>query len=123
MIFPKYFPEKCPHADAVEAEGEVYRIVKAAPPAESDFFTSYELSIFPKRDLCMRCGLSVFRQINDAYLMMDKYPNLGTRIARGELSNQHGMLKQTGRPSHHTWWIVENLNRVELFVLVPESEE
>ena len=121
MQFPNNWPENCPPADAVIAEGEVYRIVCNAPPNNSDFQTHFETGKMPKGDLCLRCGLSVFRIAIDAVHMRNKYPKLGNQIAKGTLQKNHGKTKQTGTSSHTTWWIYENVDRASLFTCVTDE--
>jgi hypothetical protein len=36
-MFPQPWPDACPPADAVDADGIVYRLVKDDPPAERSF--------------------------------------------------------------------------------------
>jgi hypothetical protein len=106
----------------MDAEGEFYRIVAQDPLAEQDFQTSQEAGTFLNRSPCLRCGLSVYRDLLDAMHTRRKYPRLGTRIARGHLENNHGKVQQTFRPSHHTWWAYDGLSRALLFVVVAEEE-
>ncbi len=103
MYFPDTWPSDCPPEDAVDAEGEVFRIVNNNPPNEDDFKTSFEIDSFPHRPACLRCGLSVHRILSDAIHTKTKYPKLGRLIARGILTNESGKTKQTGQASHTTW--------------------
>ncbi len=121
MNFPETWPIDCPPIDAVEAEGNVFRIVKNDPPAADDFLTNLEANTFPMRLPCLRCGLSVHRVLSDAIHTKTKYPKLGGRIAEGTLTNQYGKTKQTGQASHTTWWVFEGVDRASIFALVAEE--
>lgn len=121
MNFPDTWPSDCPPQDAVDAEGEVFRILDHDPPAAEDFLTSFETGAFPTRPACLRCGLSVHRILADAFHTKTKYPKLGRRIAKGMLTKECGKAKQTGQGSHTTWWVYEGVNRASLFSLVTEE--
>ena len=117
MSFPADWPEGCPPDDAEDANGEVFRIVKSDPPTAADFQSYHEMGMargYP----CRRCGLSVFRSRSDAEHASRAFRNLGKVITEGMLLPEHGKTKQTGRPSHTTWWPYEGVHRVSLFVVV-----
>jgi hypothetical protein len=121
MNFPETWPRDCPPQDAVDAEGDVFRIVNHAPPTADDFLTNFELGMFPNRPACLRCGLSVHRILADAIHTKTKYPKLGSRIAKGTLSKEFGKTKQTGQASHTTWWVYQGVNRASIFELISEE--
>jgi hypothetical protein len=117
MTFPDDWPQGCPPADAADANGEVFRIVKADPLSATDFRSYHEMGI-ARGDPVLRCGLSVFRLRSDAEHVSRMFPNLGKVIARATLRPEHGKVKQTGRPSHTTWWPYVGVDRVSLFEVV-----
>ena len=121
MNFPENWPSDCPPQDAVEAEGAVFRIVNHDPPADDDFLTNFESGEFPTRPACLRCGLSVHRILADAIHTKTKYPKIGSRIAKGTLTMEHGKTKQTGQASHTTWWVYPGVNRARIFALISEE--
>lgn len=121
MQFPSDWPESCPPGDAVDADGEVFRIVSRVPLAAEDFLTSFENGAFPHRPPCLRCGLSVHQILSDAIHTRTKYPKLGSRIARATLAKDFGKMKPTGAGSHITWWVYKGVNRAGLFSLVVEE--
>jgi hypothetical protein len=90
------------------------------PPTADDFMTSFEMGTFPNRPPCLRCGLSVHRILGDAIHTKAKYPKLGSRIAKGTLTNDCGKIKQTGQGSHATWWAYDNFNRASIFAIIAE---
>jgi hypothetical protein len=89
----------------------VFRIVKADPLSGDDFRSYHEMRI-ARGDPILRCGLSVFRLRSDAEHVSRMFPNLGKVIARGTLQPEHGKTKQTGRPTHTTWWPYVGVGRV-----------
>jgi hypothetical protein len=117
MLFPADWPHGCPPDDAEDALGEAFRIVKADPPAGADFLSYHEMGIV-RGDPIRRYGLSIFRVRADAEHASRAFPNLGHVIARAVLRPEHGKTKQTGRPSHTTWWPAEGIDRAALFSVV-----
>ncbi|UCI33253.1 hypothetical protein [Mesorhizobium sp. B4-1-4] len=69
--FPETMPADCPLDSALDAHGEVYRIVKTDPPAAEDFLTFFELGndIPPGRE-CECHGLSLFRDSSEQRPML-----------------------------------------------------
>ncbi len=68
MQWPDYFPDDCPPQDAQPATGDVYRLVKQNPPESKDFIPLREKKTgedFGEKE-CQACGLSVFRNVEDA---------------------------------------------------------
>ncbi|MFZ4789766.1 MAG: hypothetical protein ACOYMW_02505 [Candidatus Competibacteraceae bacterium] len=123
MQFPANWPEKCPPADAEDADGKVYRLVRSDPPTINDFRSHAELGKMLKAPPCLRHGLSTFRRYEDAHHQRDLLPMLGDRIAAAELKPEHGKTKLTSgkQPTHTTWWPGEHVDRASLFrgVLAP----
>jgi hypothetical protein len=118
MRFSDAWPHDCPPQDAVDAEGDVFRIVKHNPPTADDFLTCFETGTFPNRPACLRCGLSVHRVLADATHTKTKFPKLGSRIAKGTLAKEYGKTKQTGLASHTTWWVYEGVVRASIFAII-----
>lgn len=123
MKFPNNWSEDCPPQDAVEADGVVYRVVKNLPPDKSDLASHLETGKLPTAPACLRCGLSVFRDQNDAEHQKMLLPKLGKWIAKATLNNDHGKTKLTdGKlPTHTTWWPYENVVREALFTIEKEG--
>ncbi|HEV3255254.1 MAG TPA: hypothetical protein VG013_00105 [Gemmataceae bacterium] len=117
MTFPEDWPDRCPPDDAEDANGEVFRVAKANPPTADDFKSYYELGV-KRGDLVLRCGVSVFRLVLDAEHASRKFRNMGKVIAKAVLRAEHGKTKQTGRPTHTTWWPYVEVDRRSLFAVV-----
>jgi len=123
LQFPSDWPNGCPPDDAVDAAGEVFRAVKHEPPGDEDFASHHETGKLPKAPACLRCGLSVFREIRDAVHQRQLIPKLGSLIAQATLQADHGKTKLTKgkQPTHTTWWPYEGVNRASLFSVVTEE--
>ena len=100
-------PEQCPPSDAINPNGNVYyRLVETFPPACKDFWShrkAWPEKVF-KVDECRAKSVSIFdhvdecRKLTKLPLHKDKY------IVQLALISSDGVLKQTGRKSHHSWW-------------------
>lgn len=123
MKFPETWPADCPPADAIDTDGEVFRLVKHDPPQAEDTASHRETGKLPRAPACLRCGLSVFRELRDAVHQRQLLPKLGNLIARAALLAEHGKTKMTRgtQPSHTTWWAYEGVNRASLFSVVIEE--
>jgi len=122
MTFPKDWPTGCPSVETPAAAGEVYRIVRDNPAAAADMLSHHETGRLPKADPCLRCGLSVFRVLEDALNQQKLLPRLGKRIAKGSLEAAHGKACPTKgqQPTHTTWWPYDGVNRTAMFAVVQE---
>ena len=120
MKFPVDWPTNCPPPDAVDADGHVFRLVKHDPPQAEDTASHLETGRLPKAPPCLRCGLSVFREIRDAVHQRQLLPKLGSLIAQATLLAEHGKTKLTmgSQPSHTTWWAYQGVNRASLFTVI-----
>lgn len=120
--YPEGWPNNCPPSDAVDANGDYFRLVFSDPPSKRDFQSYAELGLRHHEDECLRCGLSVFRAASDAArlyrYMRKRHPkgvNLGHLVARLELSSVDGKTGQTRRQAHFTWWPYAETNRATTF--------
>lgn len=123
MNFPNTWPDGCPPDDAVDAEGDVFRIVNNDPPLADDLASHLETGKLPKAVPCLRCGLSVFREVRDAMHQRLLIPKLGRWVAKGTLKAEHGRTKLTTgkQPTHTTWWAYDGVDRAILFGIVREE--
>lgn len=123
MTFPSDWPADCPPADADDASGVVFRLVKGDPPTAGDFVTHFESGRLPNAPACLRCGLSVFRELQDAVHLRRLFPRLGSMIAQGTLQSSHGKTKLTSgqQPTHTTWWAYKHIDRCQPFAVCKEE--
>jgi hypothetical protein len=122
MTFPKDWPSGCPSPDTPDAAGDVFRIAKENPVTAGDMRSHHETGKLPRADPCLRCGLSVFRELEDAMNQQKLLPKLGNKIAKAMLEAAHGKacLTKGQQPTHTTWWPYEGVDRAVLFVVVME---
>lgn len=108
-IWPAHFPDDCPPAEARADDVHVFRLVTTIPPSPADFMpTNVEFPhrAFKPEDFCCACGVSVFTNVADVEQRRSDYKPLRTRkIAQGLISTQDGLVLETFRPSHMTWWL------------------
>ncbi len=123
LNFPQDWPEDCPPVTAVDAAGEVFRLVKSNPVTAEDMSSHKETGKLLKAPACLRCGLSVFRELEDAIHQRRLIPKLGDFVATATLDAAMGKtLPTAGRqPTHTTWWPYEGIDRASLFSIVAEE--
>lgn len=114
--FPAYMPDCCPPADASDAAGKVFRIVRHNPATADDFKTHTEKGTARSADACERAGVSVFLTHRQACHRLRLSPHLGTMIAAGTLTPTHGKM-HVNKPEagHANWWPYEGVVRHQPF--------
>ena len=120
LTFPDDWPVDCPPADAQDASGEFYRLVKSDPPASWDLMTHHERGTRRHDPPCLRCGLSIFRSRDDAEHQSRIFPKLGKIIGKGILLPTYGKTKPTGKLTHTTWWVYTGIDRSAAFTSFEE---
>lgn len=108
MNYREELPKGCPPLDSMDISSDldVLRLTKSIPPTDGDFMSQRAEKPDAKFqvDECQARGLSVFTEQKDATNAL-KLPALkGRHICKIKLMAGSGKIKQTGRPSHHTWW-------------------
>jgi hypothetical protein len=122
--FPAWFVPDCPPADAVDASGTIYRFVAINSSDEREFRSYHETGQLPNGPPCERCGLSVFRKLEDVRRMLrhlwSRYPgnDYGPHVVKRELSTADGKIKPTRGHGHHTWWAYDHVTRHAAFEYV-----
>lgn len=108
-MWPEYFPEQCPPVDARKDKLTVFRLVANIPPTQLDFLPTIKESPhrkFSAEVLCNACGVSVFKNIDDILIKRESFKPLRHRkVAHGTITPDDGFVKETGKPSHVTWWL------------------
>jgi hypothetical protein len=109
MTFLEPLPPGCPPAEGLEIKGpqDVYRLVRTNPASLDDFRSQRAEkpdATFNGVTECQACGVSVHTDRSDTLRLL-KLPGLrGRLVARITLDAGAGVLLQTGRSTHHTWW-------------------
>jgi hypothetical protein len=114
MSYREDLPKGCPPTDAqdITSDFHVIRLTQSLPPTDSDFISKRaEMPDATFRvDECQARGLSVFTEQKDAINAL-KLPALrGRHACKLRLKSGAGKIKQTGRPSHHTWWPLKDFD-------------
>lgn len=108
-MWPDYFPEQCPPIDARKDELAVFRLVSNSPPTSDDFLPKIKEDPhrkFSNENSCIACGVSVFKNIDDVLKMRERFKPLKNKtVAYGIIMPEDGVVKETGKPSHITWWV------------------
>lgn len=103
--WPEHFPACCPPDVAPDVSGEVFRLVMADPPSETDTKSYLELGKGGKGRECLRAGLSCAKT-REHLEELRALPTLkGCKIAAATLTPDHGKMMQTGAAGHHTLWL------------------
>jgi hypothetical protein len=115
--FPDYFPIGCPPSDAISQEIYVYRYLTGEEITENDFASYYLMDKDKYKNNINAYGLSV--EINlDKMKKGLKLPDIRRRfksIAGGKTYHYTGVIKNTYRPYHYTWWLYEGIKPHEYF--------
>lgn len=104
--WPRHFPPGCPPTDAHDLAGLVLYLVGSSPPTSEDFESAAERGAFPDAPDCHRAALSCGLTLDYITKLRDDVPRLRSKmIAQANLQPEHGKLKQTGKPGHHSMWL------------------
>jgi hypothetical protein len=122
--FPDWFVADCPPDGAANTSGTVYRFVATVPSVPEEFRSYHETGERPNAPPCQRCGLSVFRTVDDVRRLLrflwKAYPgrSFGPHVLKRELAPDDGKIQPTGGHGHHTWWAYEGVVRHDRFEFV-----
>lgn len=109
-------PDSCPPQDAdAPLEDSFYRIAQGNPAEDSDFFSQKKMNpekIFTGNgiDECITRAISLFANIEDAKRKLKLPKFKGNSIAEIVLNSNDGVVKQTFKPSHHSWWRTQSFD-------------
>jgi len=108
MIWFEPLPGGCPPPDATEPNNDIFfRLTKAYPPSESDFWSQRKL--YPNKPFhtseCRAMSLSIYSDLEACLLIRKLNPHKEKKIIQITLPSESGVLKQTGKdPNHYSWW-------------------
>jgi hypothetical protein len=122
-MWPSFFPPSCPPPAAQPDSIEAFRLVSNDPPLPSDFLPTVQEAphrSFGPDQVCIACGVSVFRTAADAERTRARFkPLRHKRVARGTIEPEDGLLLQTGQPTHTTWWLATATPHVKFTEVLP----
>jgi len=116
--WPDYFPAQCPPAEARAENKKVYRFVHNNPPSRDDFKSLYGLN--PDKEwgdiFCRACGVSVWDSYEVACKKKEKTKLFrNSQIAEGNILENSGLILETFKKNHFTWWITPGVIPEVLF--------
>lgn len=100
-------PEQCPPNDAFTPSGQTYyRLVNDLNNAEVDLVSQRYSKPTKKfsQDECICRSVSVFENFEDCENITKLPRHKNKKIFTLKLLESDGLLKQTFKPSHHSWW-------------------
>ncbi len=104
--WPEHFPPGCPPADARDLADPVLYLVSSNPPVAKDFESAAQRGAFPGAPACERAALSCGLTLTYIAALRKSVPRLRSMmIAQALLHAEHGKLKPTGKPGHHSMWL------------------
>jgi hypothetical protein len=100
-------PDQCPPSDAQETDGEkFYRLVNSIPATDVDF-QSHRL-LFPHQIFgvgeCQARSLSLSNNLEKLIKSKKIGSNKSRSVALVTLPKGSGVIKQTGKNHHWSWW-------------------
>ena len=114
-------PEQCPPEDAIYPNGEeFYRLCTNNPALSSDFYSQKKEN--PKRKFagiseCILFSVSIWNDKNKC-LALKKFPSQkNKKLGKFILNKEDGVLKNTFKPNHFSWWRNEKFNFASTIVL------
>ena len=101
-------PEDCPPPEAWEPNNDVfYRLIRGQSPTVDDFFSYRKLQ--PDKYFsvgeCQARSLSILDDVDKAQMMAKLPVHRNKRVMKLALPAECGVVLQTGKPSHHSWWL------------------
>lgn len=86
--------------------------------------TAFERNAFPKAPECRRKALSAWASLEDIEALRLNIPRLNNHVyAYFEVTPDHGVEKQTGRPNHHSLWFYRTQREHAADLLHPVEDE
>lgn len=112
-----------PENICVPHEHVLYRLTKGENVTEEDLTTYYELD--PANDwgdnLTLACAVSMYDDLEKTK-KLTKIPSLknSKAVSKFVLNPENGVVKQTGKPYHYSWWKTDNtdINNAETVMVL-----
>ena len=121
LIWSENLPEHCPPEKAIDPEGLVlYRLCSTTKPTEEDFFS--QRAICPNCNFkgiseCIAHSLSVWDN-EDYCINLLKLPrHKGKSTMKLVLKSSDGLVLQTFKPNHYSWWKTQSFDLKTIEIL------
>lgn len=106
-VWPTHFPSHCPPSDAADLSHTVLYLVTSDPPTADDFVSALERNWFVGKPDCERASLSCGITLEYIQQLRESVPRLRQMlIVESQLDASHGKIKPTGKPGHHSMWLL-----------------
>ena len=109
-MWEKTLPNNCPNSNAIDYEGNVFRIIQKNEPNTQDFIIYAEL--YPNnpryKSLCPAYAISFFDTLDNAKKALAKNSSLGKYIAKYQLTKTDGMSNFNKSTGHINTWFYRN---------------
>jgi hypothetical protein len=108
--------EKCPPENAFDPNGlTFYRLAKSNPVTENDFHSQRKLNPntnFTNVSECIARSLSIWDDIEKCLniLKLPRHKNKAPLVMQLNLVTGDGLVLQTFKPNHYSWWRTNNYN-------------
>jgi hypothetical protein len=113
-------PPKCPPADAVEPNNDLfYRLVGSVPPRDNDFWSHRKL--YPSKKFntteCVARSCSLIATIEYCLELLKLPAQHNKRIVKLILPSRAGLVKQTGlHIAHYSWWRTKDFDPINVCI-------
>ncbi len=101
-------PDKCPPNDAFAPSGHTfYRLINGQTATSDDYISQraeFPWKKFVGIDECIERAVSIFSLEADCEKMLKFARHRHKRVYAITLNEKDGLVKQTFKPSHHSWW-------------------
>ena len=107
-------PDMCPPDNAFDPDGMTfYRCTKNNPVIESDFHSQRTIhpdTIYPNVSECITRSLSVWDDLEKCLniLKLPRHKNKQKLVMQLNLTTNDGLVLQTFKPNHYSWWRTNN---------------
>lgn len=121
MNWSETLPEQCPPDNAFDPDGLVfYRLCNTSPPTIEDFKS--QRAICPTCEYknvseCIAHSLSVWDNIDKCLNLLKLPRHKGKSAMKLELTTNDGLVLQTFKPNHYSWWKTQSFDIASATIL------
>lgn len=121
MNWSETLPEQCPPDNAFSPDGLVfYRLCETSPPTNEDFKSQRALCPtceYKNVSECIARSLSVWDNIDKCLNLLKLPRHKGKSAMKLELTNNDGLVLQTFKPNHYSWWKTQSFDIASATIL------
>jgi hypothetical protein len=115
--------EKCPPDNAFDPDGlTFYRLAKSSPATEIDFHSQRKLNPtvrYTNVSECISRSLSIWDDIDKCLniLKLPRHKNKTPFVMQLNLVTGDGLVLQTFKPNHYSWWRTNNYDLASSLII------